>query len=282
MFGYAKAPIVECGAVVQLSGGEKRGGIAGIADNNSSDGIERCYSVAIPTDGKPVAGIANPKDGWTLSFPLQSAKSYYQSGDLVTNEIENHMYPKTEEEMKSQDFVKLLGSQWCADSQDNPINEGYPVYKYDTGHEVFTRNYEIMEDDRVMLYGTYFGTGEKIKSKGIEYRLSYDSSSPYISIEDTTELITGIAVSLSVLKNVYYLYRAYVELADSDTRFHGEEKTLYVPQEDMDAIKETFGDGHSETNDVYTISGMRIGPGHDTGSLKPGIYIVNRRKVVIR
>lgn len=282
LFGFVKSPIYDCGAVVQLSGGEKRGGIAGIADNNSSDGIERCYSVAIPTDGKPVAGIANPKDGWTLSFPLQSAKSYYQSGDLVTNEIENHMYPKTEEEMKSQDFVKLLGSQWCADSQDNPINEGYPVYKYDTGYEVFTRNYEIMEDDRVMLYGTYFGTGEKIKSKGIEYRLSYDSSSPYISIEDTTELITGIAVSLSVLKNVYYLYRAYVELADSDTRFYGEEKTLYVPQEDMDAIKETFGDGHSETNDVYTISGMRIGPGHDTGSLKPGIYIVNRRKVVIR
>lgn len=282
LFGFVKSPIYDCGAVVQLSGGEKRGGIAGIADNNSSDGIERCYSVAIPTDGKPVAGIANPEDGRTLSFPWQSVDSYYQSGDLVTNEILNHMYPKKEEEMKSLDFVKLLGSKWCADSQDNPINEGYPVYKYDTGHEVFTRNYEIMEDDRVMLYGTYFGTGEKIKSKGIEYRLSYDSSSPYISIEDTSGLITGIAVSLNVLKDVYYLYRAYVELDNSDARIYGEEKTLYVPQEDMDAIKETFSDGHSETNDVYTISGMRIGPGHDTGSLKPGIYIVNRRKVVIR
>ena len=67
LFGFVKSPIYDCGAVVQLSGGEKRGGIAGIADNNSSDGIERCYSVAIPTDGKPVAGIADPKDGWTVS-----------------------------------------------------------------------------------------------------------------------------------------------------------------------------------------------------------------------
>ena len=281
LLGHAVSSLYDCGAVVQVSGGVKRGGLAGIA-NGTTDGIEHCYSVALPTDGKPVAGIANPEDGRTLSFPWQSVDSYYQLGDLVANEIQNHMLPKTEEEMKSLNFVKLLGSQWRADSQDNPINEGYPVYKYDSGHEVFTSNYEIMEDDRVMLYGTYFGTGEKIKSKGIEYRLSYDSSSPYISIEDTSELITGIAVSLNVLKEVYYLYRAYAELADSDTRIYGEEKTLYVPQEDMDAIKETFGDGHSETNDVYTISGMRIGPGHDTGSLKPGIYIVNRRKVVVR
>lgn len=281
LFGYVEAPLYDCGAVVQLSGGVKRGGLAGIA-NASTDGIEHCYSAATSIDGKPVAGIANPEDGRTLSFPWQSVDSYYQSGDLVTNEIQNHMYPKTEEEMKSQDFVKLLGLQWCADSHENPINEGYPVYKYNSGHEVFTRNYEILEDDMVMLYGTYFGTGEKIKSKGIEYRLSYDSSSPYITIEDTSGLITGMAVSLNVLKDVYYLYRAYVELADSDTRIYGEEKTLYVPQEEVDVIKETLSDGHPEINDIYTISGLRIGSGINASSLKPGIYIVNRKKVVIR
>lgn len=287
LFGYAKAPIVKCGAVVQFSGGEKRGGIAGIADNNSSnDGIGRCYSVAIPTDGKPVAGIANPKDGWTLYFPFQKVDSYYQSGDLVTNEISNHMYPKTEEEMKSLDFVKLLGSPWCADSKDNPINEGYPVYKYSSGHEVFTRNYEILDDDKVMLYGTYFGTGENIKSKGIEYRLSYDTSSSYISIEDTSGLITGMAVSLDVPKDVHYLYRAYVEPANSDTRIYGEEKTLYVPTEDEGDITvdipEIPADECPETNDVYTMSGLRIGSGIDTRTLKPGVYVVNRKKVVVR
>lgn len=281
LFGYVESPLYNCGAVVRLSGGVKRGGLVGIA-SGFTDGIEHCYSVVLPTDGKPAAGIANPEDGRTLSFPWQSFDSYYQSGDLVANEILDHMYPKTEEEMKSQDFVALLGSQWCADSQDYPINEGYPVYKYDSGHEVFTRNYEILEDDRVVLYGTYFGNGEKIKSKGIEYRLSYDSSSPYISIEDTSELITGMAVSMNVLKDVYYMYRAYVELTDSDTRIYGEEKTLYVPQAEVDAVKKTFSDEHQDVNSVYTISGLRIGSSINAGSLKPGIYIINKRKVVIR
>lgn len=285
LFGYANAPIRDCGAVVKLSGGTRRGGIAGIA-YFSVDEIMRCYSAATPTDGKPVAGIANPADGFTLSCASQKGDSYYQAGELVTNEIKNHMIPKTEEEMKSTDFVKLLGSPWCADSQENPINEGYPVFKYTSGHEVFTRNYEILDDDKVMLYGTYFGTGEKIKSKGIEYRLSYDTSSSYISIEDPSGLITGMAVPLDVLKDVYYLYRAYVEPANSDTRIYGEEKTLYVPKEDeggiMVDIPEIPADVCPETNEVYTISGLRIGSGFDTRTLKPGVYVVNRKKVVVR
>ena len=151
---------------------------------------------------------------------------------------------------------------------------------------MFTRNYEILDDDKVMLYGTYFGTGENIKSKGIEYRLSYDTSSSYISIEDTSGLITGMAVSLDVPKDVHYLYRAYVEPANSDTRIYGEEKTLYVPKEDEGDITvdipEIPADECPETNDVYTISGLRIGSGIDTRTLKPGVYVVNRKKVVVR
>lgn len=108
------------------------GGIAGFS--NGASIIKNCYNVGTvlgtgqtnPLVGQGEANTSYEGAGVYNSYYLDSTKVYDESG--VYGGVQENCGPKTEEEMKSSDFVALLGESFAKDVAD--INNGYPILKW--------------------------------------------------------------------------------------------------------------------------------------------------------
>lgn len=89
--------------------------------------VTNSYNVGIVTGSTSVGGII----GYDIGGNYDISKAYYlKSGSLlnVGSVANNTSCSRTDDYMKSAEFVTLLGNQFIIDSTP-PINNGYPILK---------------------------------------------------------------------------------------------------------------------------------------------------------
>lgn len=113
------------------------GGIAGYV-YSSSVSINNAYSAgSINCTGSYVGGIAG-QTGYNVSAD-RITNCYFLKTDTVNNDLyavqkasndREDLCGKTEDVLKSADFISSLGGSFEADSTENPLNKGYPILKW--------------------------------------------------------------------------------------------------------------------------------------------------------
>ena len=112
------------------------GGIIGqTTKSGPTDNLANCYSTGMCTVttsmNKPGSLLGNKSNNGTITncYVLDTA-----AAGAVAGAAQDGVTSKTDEEMKSSDFVSLLGDAFVKDSAD--INNGYPILKWQQTEEV--------------------------------------------------------------------------------------------------------------------------------------------------
>lgn len=145
-------------------------------------------------------------------------------------------------------------------------------------------NVEVQEG-RAILKGYALTGTDAITEQGFEYWTTGESSNAQRRAPQNVQTITAtgqrMTATLTGLKdNTTYYYRAYVKTANNTT--YGEERSFKTPT--ITGIKQlSMSENQPKTFNVYTLSGSLVRHQATTlEGLPHGIYIVNRKKVMVK
>ncbi len=126
------------------------------------------------------------------------------------------------------------------------------------------------------LNGYALGGSDDIIEQGFEYYAgSRSAGKVLVEGERMTATLTDLAPATE------YTVRAFAK--DAKTTTYGAEVVFTTAGEPQDAIEEVESAVEQSTFDVWTLQGVRVKRGvSDLSGLRPGLYIVNGRKVLVR
>jgi len=138
---------------------------------------------------------------------------YYLSA--YSNNNGNGSIPKTEDFMKSDEMVTLLGNSFLKDTEPYK-NWGYPILAdMDFSVYVKTEYAKNILQNKATLQGSYYAGTETITAKGFEYKSDSESTFTIVNVSgnDLVYNLTGLT------SNTYYQFRAFLKLGQAETLY---------------------------------------------------------------
>lgn len=228
-------------------------------------------------DEETKVGFEWRRTDWTDDFASNTGGAYLYEGTME-GYIRN-LY--TEKLWKyrpyyTSDSGKTYYGEWVG---LDPINTSY--------FEPTVHTYAKVEvgEGTATLNGYVMTGTDAITEQGFEYWISESNSSPRHHASQNIQTITAtgqrMTATLTGLQDgITYCYRAYVKTANS--KIYGEERSFKTPA--TTSIDQVLIPNYQlKTFNVYTLSGSIVR--HQATSLEGlprGIYIVNRKKVVVK